>query len=103
MKFTCSNENKIQEVIEYLSKLNPYETYWVSIEKFNERYSNTIGLLTTVEASKRLKLSLTHVYYLIRTGELKPVKVQRSYYFKEEDLESFIHERESRKSNKVQS
>jgi excisionase family DNA binding protein len=62
----------------------------------------TKQLITTVEASKRLKLSLTHVYYLIRTGELKPVKVQRSYYFQEEDLESFIHERELRKSNKVQ-
>lgn len=103
MKFTCSNENKIQQVIEYLNRLNPYETYYVSIERFNERYSNTIGLLTTDEAREYLDISLSYVNYLVRERQLNPIKVKSRNYFDPADLDRFKQKMKSGVSKRVQS
>ncbi|MBB3700079.1 helix-turn-helix domain-containing protein [Flammeovirga yaeyamensis] len=47
-------------------------------------------LLTVKDVSKRLKMSLSLVYKLINSGEMKHKKVSKKYYVRLSDLKSFI-------------
>lgn len=53
-------------------------------------------LLEASDVAQALKISKSHVYMLIRTGELNAVKFGKSVRVRQEDLEGFISEKLSR-------
>ncbi len=50
-------------------------------------------MLTLHEVAKRLNLHYNTVYYYVRTGQLKAMKLEMVYRIEERELEKFIEDR----------
>lgn len=49
--------------------------------------------LSTIEAAKAGNFSLSHIYYLLRTGQLPAVRINRQWRIDPCDIQSYVAKR----------
>ena len=70
------------------SQTNPYHRLTVNEHRFTEA-----RLLTVNEVAEHLRVSRMTVYRLIKEGDMKALRVGRSYRLREDDVDDYLSQR----------